>query len=174
MSAPLSVLLTVETGTDKSCRHTEAQLVLGKAMWPLSLQEVRRTSIRAQCRIYTRVVISGVNWTCCAFDRVGDDVRLSCWPERRGQGQGLGWMMYPCSKGMCHSWPGAYSQRWRWMPGGEIQRTKWSVGGREGKEPGVHLVAVLSSSSSIFGGLRSPGKHRHEAYIVPHYHIYCS
>lgn len=57
---------------------------------------------------------------------------------------------------------------------GEIQRTKWSVGGREGKEPGVHLVAVLSSSSSIFGGLRSPGKHRHEAYIVPHYHIYCS
>lgn len=121
MSAPLSVLLTVRTGTDKSCRHTEAQLVLGKAMWPLSLQEVRRTSIRAQCRIYTRVVISGVNWTCCAFDRVGDDVRLPCWPERRGQGQGLGWMMYPCSKGMCHSWPGAYSQRWRWMPGGRFR-----------------------------------------------------
>lgn len=49
-----------------------------------------------------------------------------------------GQMIYACSKGMCFSWPGAHSQHWRWMPGGESWGTKRAQGREKGKGPGVH------------------------------------
>lgn len=63
---------------------------------------------------------------CCAALSAGGgcegvrarDGQQSCRPERGGQGQGRSrQMMYACSGGMSHSWSGAHSQNWRWMPG---------------------------------------------------------
>lgn len=121
LSAPLSLPSPSRTGREKArgthgaqwCSHYHC-----RRHQPISIMACRI------CTIYMCVVISGVQWTCCAFYRAGemmDNCLAGQSEEVKGRDGGVGGrMMYACSKGMCHSWPGAHSQRWRWMPEGSL------------------------------------------------------
>lgn len=89
--------------------------------------------------IYKYAVISYVNWI--AFYRMGR-WRTIVMPARvRRSGAGMwGWIMYPCSKGMCHSWPEG-SQLEEGAKGEQMD-----LGQR--KRPGAksHLVIALNST----------------------------
>lgn len=132
LSALLSLRSLIRTGSKKTIGTPKPSSFSGQSFDHYHGRRDQHTSTRAHC-VSIRVLSSAELMLCFLQSRGGDAGQLRCWTiamlDNYDAGQSVegvkggewGWLMYPCSKGMCHSWPGAHSQHWRWMPGGSFR-----------------------------------------------------